>query len=178
MRYRRAFIPGASFFFTVVTERRRCLFADSKNVDVLREAFRNIKNQRPFETEAIVIMPDHLHCIWSLPPGDHAFATRWRLLKTWFTKHCDPSLRLPMNAARRNKNEQAIWQHRYWEHIIRDETDFIRHVEYIHYNPVKHGYVTSPCEWFYSSFHRYVKAGFYPVDWGADAMNLEGIGHE
>ncbi len=178
MRYRRAFIPGGSFFFTLVTEQRRLFFLDGKNVDTLREAFRNVKTKRPFDIEAIVIMPDHLHCIWILLPDDGDFSTRWRLVKTWFTKHCRAGLRTPPNKARQHKREQAIWQRRYWEHALRDENDFTRYVEYIHYNPVKHGYVGAPREWPYSSFHRYVDAGIYPADWGACDMNFEGFGHE
>jgi putative transposase len=178
MRYRRAFIPGGSFFFTLVTEKRRAIFKHEPNVDTLRAAFASIKAQRPFDIDAIVIMPDHLHCIWTLPPGDLDFATRWRLIKTWFTKHCDPGLRALPNKARQNKQEQAIWQHRYWEHVLRDEADFARHVDYIHYNPVKHSYVATPSAWPHSSFQRYVEAGIYPANWGVSNMNFEGIGHE
>jgi len=126
----------------------------------------------------MVVLPDHLHCIWTLPPGDADFATRWRLIKTWFTKHCDPVLRTRPNHARIAKQEQAVWQHRYWEHMLRDEADFARHVEYIHYNPVKHGYASSAMEWPYSSFRRYVEEGVYPADWGRGAMDFEGVGHE
>jgi len=178
MRYRRAFIPGGSFFFTLVTEKRRAIFNEAQHVDTLRAAFANIKAQRPFEIDAIVIMPDHLHCIWTLPPDDMDFATRWRLIKTWFTKHCDHSLRPAPNKARQHKQEQAIWQHRYWEHLLRDEADFARHVDYIHYNPVKHKHVATPSAWPHSSFHRYVEMGIYPADWGASSMDFEGIGHE
>ncbi len=178
MRYRRAYIPGGSFFFTLVTEQRRLLFLDEKNVDTLREAFRNVKAKRPFDIEAIAIMPDHLHCIWTLPPGDGDFSTRWRLVKTWFTKHCRAGLRTPPDQVRQHKREQAIWQRRYWEHALRDENDFTRHVEYIHYNPVKHGYVGAPGDWPYSSFSRYVDVGNYPADWGTCDMDFEGIGHE
>jgi putative transposase len=178
MRYRRAFIPGGSFFFTVVMERRCPVFASAEAVDVLREAFRSVRLSRPFELDAVVVLPDHLHCIWTLPPGDADFATRWRLVKTWFTKHCDPALRKASNLARAAKNEQALWQHRYWEHMLRDETDFARHVEYIHFNPVKHGLVSSALDWPYSSFRRYVEAGVYPADWGQRAMDIDGVGHE
>lgn len=171
MRYRRAFIPGGSFFFTAVTQCRRPLFDSDAAVSVLRSAFRAVRASRPFVIDAVVVMPDHLHCIWTLPPGDADFATRWRLLKTWFTKHCDPALRATATA-HAARGERGLWQHRYWEHVLRDETDFIRHVEYIHYNPVKHGYVTSPVQWSHSSFHRYVEAGIYPVDWaGGEDMN-------
>ena len=178
MQYRRAFVPGGSFFFTAVTEGRRPLFHDEANVNVLREAFRAVKAKRPFNLDAAVIMPDHLHCIWTLPPGDGGFSTRWRLIKTWFTKHCAAELRTPPNAARLNKEEQAIWQHRFWEHVLRDETDYARHIEYIHYNPVKHGYVSSPLDWPHSSFKQYVKAGIYAADWGAGEMDFAGIGDE
>ena len=178
MQYRRAFIPGASYFFTLVTEKRRPLFKDKDNIDLLRQAFRHIKEKRPFDLDAIVIMPDHLHAIWTLPPGDADFSTRWRLIKTWFSKRCPVEMRAPPNAVRRKKHQQAIWQHRFWEHALRDEMDFTRHVEYIHYNPVKHGYVDAPAQWPYSSFHRHVRQGIYPPDWGSTTMNFEGIGHE
>jgi len=174
MKYRRAFIPGGSFFFTVATEKRRPVFASAESVEVLRMAFRVVRSTRPFEVDAMVVLPDHLHCIWTLPPGDADFATRWRLIKTWFTKHCDQALRSEPNRARIAKREQALWQHRYWEHLLRDEMDFARHVEYIHFNPVKHGYALSAMEWPYSSFRRYVETGAYPADWGLGVMNLEG----
>jgi putative transposase len=164
MKYRRTFIPGGSFFFTVVTEKRRPLFTSAEAVATLRMAFRVVRSTRPFNLEAVVVLPDHLHCIWTLPPGDADFATRWRLIKAWFTKHCDPILRTQPNRARAQKGEQALWQHRYWEHMLRDETDFIRHVEYIYFNPVKHGHALSALEWPYSSFRRYVEAGVYPAD--------------
>jgi len=178
MRYRRAFIPGGSFFFTLVTHKRRKLFADGNNIDVLRQAFRRVKEKRPFDIEAIAILPDHLHCIWTLEPKDADFSTRWRLIKTWFSKYCSADLRVSPDRAGQRKNQQAIWQHRFWEHVLRDETDFMRHVDYIHYNPVKHGYVDAPIKWRYSSFHRYVHAGVHPADWGTGTIDLEGIGHE
>ena len=178
MQYRRAFIPGGSFFFTLVTQRRKPIFATAEAVEVLRGAFRAVRKSRPFEIDAMVVMPDHLHCIWTLPPGDADFSTRWRLIKTWFTKHCDPALRPVPDPALKAKKEQGVWQHRYWEHLLRDETDFARHVDYIHYNPVKHGLTGLPMDWPYSSFRRYVEAGIYPPDWGMSIINLEGIGHE
>jgi putative transposase len=94
----------------------------------------------------MVVLPDHLHCIWTLPPGDADFWARWRLIKTWFTKHCDPALHSHATVARGRKSGRAVWQHRYWEHQLHDERDFVRHVEYIHYNPVKHGLVSSPID--------------------------------
>lgn len=178
MQYRRAFTPGGSFFFTLVTQGRKPIFANAEAVEVLRNAFRNVRKSRPFEIDAMVVLPDHLHCIWTLPPDDADFATRWRLIKTWFTKHCDPALHGKRNASRQSRGEQAIWQHRYWEHLLRDESDFERHVNYIHYNPVKHGLASSPIDWPYSSFQRYVEAGIFPPDWGQKIINFEGIGHE
>ena len=165
MRYRRAFVPGASYFFTVVTANRRPLFAEARNVDVLREAFRSVRAKRPFAIEAMVVMPDHLHCIWRLPPGDADFATRWRLIKSHVTRHLGSTF-------------QNVWQNRYWEHLLRDEENLNRHLDYIHYNPVKHGLVGRAGDWPYSSY-RYVVAGFYPNDWGqGDGPDLAGVGSE
>lgn len=178
MRYRRAFIPGGSFFFTVDTEKRRPLLASADAVENLRTAFRAVRGTRPFDVVAMVVLPDHLHCIWGLPQGDADFATRWRLIKTWFTKHCDPALRTVPNRARAEKREQGLWQHRYWEHALRDEIDFARHVDYIHFNPVKHGLVSSAIEWPYSSFRRHVENGVYSPDWGQGGIDFEGMGHE
>lgn len=175
--YRRAFVPGASYFFTLVTEQRRPWLADADNVELLRGAFRAVRMSRPFEVPAMVGLPDHLHCIWMLPPGDADFSTRWRLIKTWFTKRCAPRLRPPPRHARAVK-QQAVWQHRYWEHVLRDEYDFTRHVEYIHFNPIKHGLVATAKAWPYSSFHRYVEAGIYPADWGQREMDFDGVGAE
>jgi len=117
-----------------------------ESVDVLHNAFRTVRQSRPFEIDAIVVNPDHLHCIWTLPPDDADFSTRWRLIKTCFPKHFPDTLRRTPDAARLKKGEKAIWQHRYWEHQIRDETDFARHVDYIHYNPGKHGLARSPLD--------------------------------
>jgi putative transposase len=178
MEYRRAFVAGGTYFFTAVTEKRRPILASADAVAVLRGAFRHVRQRRPFWVDAAVVLPDHLHCIWTLPPGDADFATRWRLIKTGFTKHCDPALRVVPNAARSAKGEQALWQHRYWEHMIRDETDLRLHVEYIHFNPVKHGLAQSPFEWPFSSFRRYVADGRYPQDWGSDPLDFAGAGQE
>jgi len=191
MQYRRAFLPGGTFFFTVVTVDRRPLFAEQENVATLREAFRTIRLQRPFRLDAAVVLPDHLHCIWTLPPGDADFATRWRLIKTWVTKHYAlngssgyAALTRPtasgsnVDEMTASKRQQTVWQHRYWEHMLRDETDYRRHVEYIHFNPVKHGYVKGPIDWPYSSFHQHVKEGLYSPDWGSGLPDFDGVGQE
>jgi len=162
-RYSRAFVPGGTFFFTVtLLERRRALLTE--HVDVLRQAFRAVRARRPFAIDAIVILPDHFHTVWTLPPNDADFSARMRLIKTYFCRAVPPTERL--SARRAAKGERGIWQRRFWEHAIRDDHDLRRHVEYIHYNPVKHGHVLRVADWPHSSFHRYVAAGAYPPDWG------------
>ena len=180
MQYRRAFVPGGTFFFTVVTADRKPLFTAQQNIATLRAAFRTVRQRRPFTLEAAVVLPDHLHCIWTLPPGDADFATRWRLIKTWFTKHrdVDGSSGYAVLTRPTAKLAPALWQQRYWEHMLRNETDYRRHVEYIHFNPVKHGYVKTPMDWPYSSLHRYVQAGIYPPDWGGAVLDFDGVGRE
>ena len=180
MSYRRAKTPGATYFFTVVTYNRQPLFHDPANVQLLRDAFRHIKQRHPFAIDAIVILPDHLHALWSLPPGDADFSTRWRSVKTYVSRHCSERYKQPRSSSYLQKGEQAIWQRRFWEHQIRDEQDFDNHVAYIHYNPVKHGLVSAPRDWQYSSFWGYVKAGICPEDWGADAeiSFADNVGHE
>jgi putative transposase len=173
MQYRRALSPGGTFFFTVVTFNRQKIFTDERPISLLREAFRYLLKNHPMQIDAIVIMPDHLHTIWSLPDGDSDYPTRWRLIKSYFSHKWDPGLS-PTTPSRLIKGEKYVWQRRYWEHQIRDEKDFARHVEYIHYNPVKHGLVNSPGEWEYSSFIRYVKDGIYPHDWGGGENIWEG----
>ena len=179
MQYRRAYVPGGCYFFTLVTEQRRKILMGDTTIDVLREAFRQVMVKRPFDINAAVVLPDHLHCIWTLPREDRDFSTRWRLIKTWFTKHYDDTLREIPDKARIRKAQQAIWQHRYWEHALRDQEDYNRHVEYIHYNPVKHGYVHRPFDWPYSSFRSYVTQGIYSEEWGLTRVDLpETIGME
>jgi putative transposase len=123
--------------------------------------------RHPFKIDAFVLLPDHLHCIWTLPHEDRDFSKRWRLIKSDFSRQCVAKHKTTPSASRLRKKEQAIWQRRFWEHQIRKETDFINHVEYIHYNPVKHRLVQAPKDWEYSSFHRYVREGIYDVEWGA-----------
>jgi len=172
MRYRRLIAPGGTFFFTVVTFARTAWFGTGETVELLRDAFRNVIRSHPFEIDASVILPNHLHMLWTLPEGDSDYPTRWRLIKSNFTRCFTGKNDSPIISSRLKKNEQAVWQRRYWEHQIRDERDFTRHVEYIHYNPVKHGLVQTPAEWKYSSFHRYVEQGLYSLDWGADSPKI------
>jgi putative transposase len=132
----------------------------------LRAAFRETKRDHPFTIDAIVVLPDHLHALWTMPDGDADFATRWRLIKTGFSRRVPAGERI--SESRAAKGERGIWQRRYWEHTIRDENDFARHIDYIHIHPIKHGYVTRVGDWPHSSFHRMVKLGIYPEDWAGD----------
>lgn len=169
MQYRRSTAKGATFFFTVVTHKRRAILCHESNVALLRAAFRYALERHPFIIDAFVLLPDHLHCIWTLPENDSNFSMRWRLIKSYFSRQCRDEFKGKQTAAHLHKCEQAIWQRRYWEHQIRDDGDFIRHAEYIHYNPVKHGLTKSPILWPHSTFHRFVNKGIYHVDWGADS---------
>jgi putative transposase len=179
MQYRRTFIPGGSYFFTIVTKRRQKLFVSDTNVEVLRQAFRNVMKKRPFNIDAAVVLPDHLHFVWTLPANDADYPTRWRLIKTWFTKHCEHKYQFGLNASQVKRGEQAIWQHRYWEHLLQNEVDFEWHINYIHYNPVKHNYVNKPFDWKYSSLHKYVKQGIISDKWGESNICFpDGIGNE
>jgi len=162
--YTRAYVPGGTFFFTVaLLERRRRLLTE--HIDGLRTVFAAARQRRPFTIDAIVILPDHLHCIWTLPQGDSDFSTRWHDIKARFSARIPQGERL--SARRVRKGERGIWQRRFWEHAIRSEDDFARHFDYIHYNPVKHGRVVRVADWPHSSFHRWVKEGVYPLDWAA-----------
>jgi putative transposase len=169
--YRRNFIAGGSFFFTVnLADRRLGLL--TAYIDDLRASFRKTRHRHPFTIDAMVVLPDHLHAVWTLPKGDGDFATRWRLIKSGFSRQVLTGEKI--SDSRRAKAERGIWQRRYWEHTIRDEIDFARHIDYIHINPVKHGLVARVRDWPYSSFHRMVKIGTYPEDWAGDVSNAGG----
>jgi len=165
VNYRRNFVPGGTYFFTVtLADRRSKVLVD--RIDLLRNALRVARRECPFVIDATVILPDHLHTIFTLPPGDSDFSGRWRRIKGHFSSALiDASTDLK----RRPNGDLALWQRRFWEHTIRDEGDFARHVDYIHFNPVKHGLVPRVRDWPYSSFHRYVKEGILPDDWAGDA---------
>lgn len=167
MRYRRSKSQGATYFFTLVTHERKKLLCHGDNAGLLKKAFEIVKARHPFTVEAIVLLPDHLHCIWTMPPGDGDFSKRWMLIKSTFTRTCIDPCPSAVSQTKERKRERNIWQRRFWEHEIRDEVDYKRHVDYIHYNPVKHGLTLSPVAWQYTSFHRYVKMGAYHPDWGA-----------
>jgi len=164
--YRRAYVKGGVFFFTVATNERRPLFNEESAVDLLRSSFKRVMAAYPFEVDSMVILPDHLHSIWVLPDDDSDFSVRWRLIKTTFTRSKSMNPSRAISDSRLMKKEKGIWQRRFWEHMIRDEADLNRHRDYIHYIPVKHGLAVSPAEWEHSSFHRFAEEGLYPWNWG------------
>ena len=165
--YRRAFLPGGTFFFTLVTEHRAPILCDPRARSFLREAFTWAAGRWPFESRAIVLLPDHLHTIWTLPEPDSDYSLRWAFLKKTFTRSwlADSGSEQPVGASRRKNRRRGVWQRRFWEHTIRDEAEFERHCDYIHHNPVKHGLVECPHAWAHSSFHRFVGEGYYEQDW-------------
>lgn len=162
MRYRRAYVQGASYFFTVNLAERN-LHLLTEHIGLLRDSFRMVKAAHPFIIDAIVIMPNHLHTIWTLPVGDSDFSTRWGLIKAGFSRKLPSTERV--SKSRRSKGERGIWQRRFWEHLIIDDDDYQHHVDYIHYNPVKHGFVKNVFDWPYSSFHHCVSLGLLSMDW-------------
>lgn len=143
MRYRRSQTPGATFFFTVVTYDRKRILCSDENPGSLKQSMESVKGVHPFTIDAIALLPDHLYCIWTLPQGDNDYSTRWMLIKSKFTRTCADSVKGVLSPSRIQKREQGVWQRRFWEHQIRDEQDYARHVDYIHYNPVKHGLAKS-----------------------------------
>ncbi len=165
--YRRANIDGGTFFFSVVTFRRGRFLCDPEVRAALRAAIDATRTRYPFTVEAWVLLPDHMHCLWTLPPGDHDFGRRWSMIKRMVSQHCrhlhHPEL---LDASRRRRRESTVWQRRFWEHAIRDDRDFRNHCDYIHYNPVKHGLADTPSAWPFSTFHRFVRQGRYEPDWG------------
>jgi len=171
--YRRARVPGATYFFTVnLADRRSTLLVD--RIDDLRDALRRVRARHHFAIDAMVVLPEHLHAVWTLPPGDADHSLRWRQAKSFFSRRIAPcEARCPSRIA---KGERGIWQRRYWEHLVRDEDDLQRHVDYIHSNPVKHGHVARAADWPHSTFHRFVADGRLPLDWGCAAGSGSGSG--
>jgi len=170
-RYQRAHVPGGRFFFTVaIADRTDDLLV--REIGQLRRIYQSVAEQCPFETLAICILPDHLHAMWSLPDGDSDFAGRWNRIKSRFSRgFASPS---QLSSRQLSKREKGLWQRRYWEHVIRDDRDFTRHLDYIHFNPVKHGLVSRVCDWPHSSFHQFVERGELPRDWGGDVREFTG----
>jgi putative transposase len=158
-QYKRCYQSGRNYFFTLVTYQRRPLFSSFENVKHFKIAINKVKKKYPFSLNAIVILPDHLHCLWKMPGNDSDFSMRWRLIKRYFS--------IEMEASINHRKEKEVWQRRFWEHAIRDEDDRIKHMNYIHYNPVKHDLAQSPGDWEHSSFNYWVEKGVYEKDWGS-----------
>jgi putative transposase len=165
MNYRRLRIPGGTYFFTLVTFNRNHILTNPQYIDTLRESFKLAMRSYPFTIDAHVILPDHIHMIWTLPQGDDNYPLRWSIIKNSFSRHMNKSLKScePLNKGA--KGEAGFWQRRYWEHVIRDDTDLSNHIDYIHFNPVKHGYVLNPEDWELSSFKKYCDKGYYVGNW-------------
>jgi putative transposase len=164
--YRRAFIPGGTWFFTVNLLQRHGNDLLVREIDLLRNMVRQVRKRHPFYIDAWVVLPEHLHCVMTLPPGDSDFSLRWRLIKSGFSRALPKTEH--RSEVRNAAGERGIWQRHYWEHLIRDDADYRRHVDYVHVNPLRHGHVRRVRDWPYSTFHQYVEAGVYPVDWCGD----------
>ena len=168
--YRRSKLPGGTYFFTVTLRNRKSTIL-IEHIDLLKSAFATTKQAFPFNNLATVILPDHLHVIWHLPEGDDDYSKRWQMIKSYFTRGL---LKSGYVLKRNNRGEYPLWQRRFWEHTIRDDLDLSNHINYIHYNPVKHNLVKRVIDWKYSTFHYYVKKGILPEDWGSDGINQAG----
>jgi putative transposase len=167
--YRRSRVPGGTYFFTVNSYNRQSRLLVEK-IDNLRKAVRETKAARPFHIDAWVVLPDHLHCLWTLPPGDMDFPMRWRAIKSIFSRSIPPGEY--RSTSRAGKSERGIWQRRFWEHTIRDDRDYATHFDYIHFNPVKHGLASRAADWPFSSFHHAAAKGIYPRDWTPDEATV------
>ena len=171
--YRRAWHPGGTWFFTVNALQRRGNDLLVRHIDLLRDIIRDVRRRHQFAIHGWVVLPEHMHCVLELPPSDTDFATRWRLIKGGFSKGLHATER--RSAVRRARRERGIRQRRYWEHLIRDEQDYRAHLDYLHFNPVKHGHVRRVADWPYSTFHTWVERGAYPLDW-AGSDYADGLG--
>lgn len=171
--YHRSYVEGGVYFFTVVTYNRLPILTTPETRELLRVAWVNTRERYPFTTDAICLLPDHIHCIWSLPENDKNYSVRWSEIKRLFTRsyldRIGPGEE--RNISRLKRREAAIWQRRFWEHTLVDEEDLKRHIDYIHFNPVKHGLVERVADWKWSSFHRYVQDGLYEQNWCDSIVN-------
>jgi len=166
MQYRRTRVKGSTYFFTVnLANRKSTLLIDE--IDQLKQVVNAVKKRHPFKLDALVLLPDHLHAIWTLPNNDRDYAKRWMLIKAGFSRRISKSEKI--NKSRQKKGERGIWQRRYCEHLIRDDDDYEKHVNYIHHNPVKHDYVDKAIDWPYSTIHKYIAKGVLTRDWGCEA---------
>jgi putative transposase len=171
--FRRNWVPGGTFFFTIVTAERAPLFRDESAQTLLGRSFRQERAIRPFSNLAMVLLPDHFHALWELPPGDCDFSTRWSSIKARFTREwlAKGGAERPVPQGQKRQERRGIWQARFFEHTIRDEDDLIQHADDIHFNPVKHRLVTCPRDWRWSSFARFVQQGHYPDNWACSQLD-------
>lgn len=165
--YRRAFVPGGTWFFTVNLLQRHGNDLLVREIALLRQVVQSVRQRYPFHIDALVVLPEHMHCVFTLPEGDSDFSLRWRLIKSGFSRALPKTESL--STVRQAASERGIWQRHFWEHLIRDDLDFQRHIDYVHVNPLKHGLVKRVGDWPFSTFHRYVAAGIYVADWCGDA---------
>ncbi len=168
--YRRNFQCGATYFFTVNLLQRKNNDLLVRHIDLLRQSVARVKRRYPFDILGFVVLPEHLHAIWQMPHNDSNYSLRWRLIKSHFSKSLPKNEQLTIS--RQKRQERGIWQRRFWEHTIRDDKDLESHMDYLHYNPVKHGYVKSVADWEFSTFHYCVEKGIYRVDWGSDYVEV------
>ncbi len=167
--YRRNYVHGGMYFFTVVTEKRQAILDTDLAQKCLREAFLHCKQELPFKMNAIVMLPDHIHAIWTLPKDDFDYSKRWGIIKKHFTQSWlrQGGAETRISKSKQRYHRRGVWQRRFWEHTLQDQEDYNHHFYYLHYNPIKHGIVKHLLDYPYSSFHRYVKQGVYNEDWGA-----------
>lgn len=173
-QYIRSYTKGATYFFTLVAHNRRPIFCEDDFLKAFRGGIEHVKQQYPFEIIAWVQLPDHLHCIWQMTDDNTNYSQCWSRIKRLTSQAC-PQYHLPaqdLSNSMVKRSEKGIWQRRFYEHQINSEEDFASCMDYLHYNPVKHGLVKNVVDWQYSSFHRYVKNGVYSVDWGAEIIEL------
>jgi putative transposase len=164
MRYRRIFVKGGTYFFTLVTYQRVNLFSDPENIVLYNQALEYVQRRHPFTSIAQIILPEHIHAIWELPEDDSNYPLRWYLIKSHFSRNFN-KLTNQSSTFRPSKSERTIWQRRYWEHTIRDDNDLDNHIDYIHFNPVHHGLVKMPADWEFSTFKHFMQEGRYDPDW-------------
>lgn len=168
--FRRNYVPGGTYFFTVVAYRRRQFLTEAGSRHFLRQALRHVQGRWPFDILALVLLSDHFHAVWTLPPDDDRYSLRMQKVKEQFTRAflAGGGKELPVTPSEKAHGHRGVWQGRFWEHTVRDEADLKRCVDYVHWNPVKHGYVRRVAGYPWSSFHRYVRLGEYAGNWGEE----------
>ncbi len=178
--YRRSWVQGGTFFFTLVTYNRNPIFSSNTNFQLFLKTWNDVQSLHPFESIAACVLPDHIHAIWKLPEDDADYPMRWKEIKRLFTQEYNRNNQKGMvrSQSQQIQGEATIWHRRYWEHTIRDQDDLNAHIDYVHINPLKHGLVNMVKEWPWSSFHRYVRMGIYPSDWGGKPdIKLKVVSH-